>query len=476
MPTKEINDGIDRAYMYDELIIKLLDTPEVQRTEHITNNGLCNKAFPGINYPRKTHLIGTAKRATQTYQVLKKNSNIPESYLLALQTLGVIHDTGHPPFAHALRNVIEKTLEKKHEEVSAQIVKGDLSFVEYFSKRPHLLGEENYIKEVLKTYENLPKVPEILDSYGVNSNLVVQVLCPELAKPLSLQNRFVRELIDGSLFDIDKMDYLPRDAKSANIEEGMVDPSRLLNGLKIVDIDNGRHLAVVDTSLDDLCSWVSARKYMYQNVYTHKTVLKYEAMLSEAVKRSTDYFKDNDIEIHLLTDERLLSLLTESSPVSARLIMDVEFGRSLKYSEAFSVKSRKVIEGNEHYDNLINITEFVKAQESKFPEDVIRDEIVKIAKIEPHEVIVYFPYEYKTEEQWKEKLDLYVYSHKEPSIVCSLKDMVEGKAPLQDIKANDVFYELCKPQTSIYFAVYSRPEHRDKVAKATEKFIKSISK
>ena len=40
MPTKEINDGVDRAFQFSELVVELLDTPEVQRTEHITNNGL----------------------------------------------------------------------------------------------------------------------------------------------------------------------------------------------------------------------------------------------------------------------------------------------------------------------------------------------------------------------------------------------------------------------------------------------------
>jgi HD superfamily phosphohydrolase len=480
MPTKEINDGVDRAFQFSELVVELLDTPEVQRTEHITNNGLCIKGFPSIKHPRKAHLIGTTKKATQTYEALRRNgSDIPETFLLTLEALGILHDVGHPPFAHALRHIIESMSGKTHEQVSAEIVKGDITFHSYFYERPHLLGNPEYVKEALKEYGKRQTVPEILGKFGVDVDLVAEVLqAGATEKPLSLQNQFLRELIDGSLIDIDKMDYLPRDARQAGIEEGNVDAARILNGLKIVNVGDERHLAVVDTSLDDLCMWVSARKYMYQNIYTHKTVLKYEAMLTEAVKRSMDYFKRENIEIHLLTDDRLFNLLTNSDPVSAQLAIDVQFGRKRKYSEAFAIRSRKVLEGNNEYQRLMGLMNFVKSQEGDFPEDAVRDEIIKLAGggIDSHEVLVYFPYKHKTKEQWKDKLDLYVYSHKEPSKVSSLKDMVDRVALLEDSKACDVFYELCKPQTSVYFAVYCKPERRWAVSKAAEKFAESVKR
>lgn len=483
MATKEINDGEDRAFEHSELVIALLDTPEVQRTENITNNGLCSKGFPGIRHSRKTHLIGTAKRATQIYGALVRNkSNIPESYLSILQALAITHDVGHPPFAHALRNVIEKITGESHEDVSARIIKGDLSFVEYFSDRPHLLGNPDYVGQSLERYKSLPKIPEILESFGVNTDIIVQALSPKVAeRTLSSQNLFVKNLIDGSLFDIDKMEYLPRDSKAANIAEGYVDPSRLLNGLKVVDFKGERRIALVDTSLDDLCRWVAARKYMYQNVYTHKTVLKYEAMLTEAVKRSLPYFEENNIEIHLLTDGKVLELLTQFDEVSAQLALDIQFGRPFKYSEAYVIRSRKVIEEDiDEYSNLMAINKYVEGLESDFPEDRIRDEIISIAskqkgqKIEPYDVLVYFPYSFRTKEDWKEKLDLFVYSHSDPSIVCSIADMAEGKAELKDVKAQDVFYELCKPQTSVYFAVYSVNKHKERINNATEEFIYGI--
>lgn len=481
MPTKEINDGVERAGEYSELVISLLDTPEVQRTKKIINNGFCSEAFPSISHSRKLHLIGTAKKAKQVYDALQKNdSNIPSSFLPVMEALGILHDTGHPPFAHALRNIIEDMTGKTHEQVSAEIVLGKLSFHDYFSERPHLLGDERYVKHTLEKYRKIKKVPEILHDFGVDPQLVAEVLHPGITStPLQSSNDFLKKLIDGNLIDIDKMDYIPRDAAHANIEEARVNPGRILNGLKVVRTpEGGRDLAVVDTSLDDLCMWISARKYLYQNIYTHKTVLKYEAMMTEAVKRSMSYFKEKDIEIHLLTDDRLFNILTYSDEISAQLVMDVQFGRTRKYSEAFAIRSRKVMEGNEYHQTLMGIIDFLNSQETRFPEDKIRDEIIRNAgkDIQDHEVLVYFPYKHRTREQWKEKLDLFVYSHRNPEKIDHLKNMVGENPVILDSKADDILYELCKPQSSLYFAIYTRPEHAEDVSRAAKEFADNVKR
>ena len=126
----------------------------------------------------------------------------------------------------------------------------------------------------------------------------------------------------------------------------------------------------------------------------------------------------------------------------------------------------------------MGIMDFVKSQEGDFPEDAVRDEIIKRAGggIEPYEVLVYFPYEHTTREQWKDKLDIHVYSHNDPSKVSSLRDMVDRKAVLQDSKADDVFYELCKPQSSVYFAVYCKLKHKETIPEATKEFAESVKR
>ncbi|MDO8642378.1 MAG: HD domain-containing protein [Candidatus Woesearchaeota archaeon] len=487
MGTKEINDGVKSAFEYDQLVIELLDTPEVQRMEHVKQTGLGYKTFPSLSYARKAHLIGISRVATETFRALERNgSNLPESFLGVLQAIAITHDIGHGPFSHGLERVILGTGGEPHEDISAKMVLGQLTFVDYFSQRPHLLGDGPIVKKVLQRYEQLEKIPEILTKYGVDPVLVAAALSPKVAgQELSPQNRFLKNLIDGSLWDIDKADYLPRDSRAANVDGGYVEPDRMLTDLRVVEQNGERRLALADSALDTLARWVAARKYMHYNVYKHKTTLKFEAMLCEAVKRSMRYFRENDIEIHLLTDSKLLELLTQYDPISAQLALDVSFGRPFKYAMAYTLQShrmRTMLTGTNDDEETINFTvlqNYAAAQQAQnvpFPEDVIRDEIAARSGVPNHEVLVMFPVKTRTNDEYRKKMDLLVYAKQGGGVtnVTPLIDLLDGTAPFYDRRAQDVYAELCKPEARYFFVVFSPPEHRDTVNKATREFMQSL--
>lgn len=485
MVTKEINDGMVSSFAYDQLVVELLDTPEVQRMRGVKQNGPNLHLFPSLAYPRIAHLIGTSRVATESFHALQRNgSALPGKLLPVLQAIALMHDIGHAPFSHGLERVILGTGGEPHEDLAAKIVLGQLSFVDYFSERPHLLGNGHFVREALKRYEQLPRIPDILRKYGVDPSLVAAALSPRVAgQELAPEHRFLKNLIDGSLWDIDKADYLPRDAKAANVD-GSVDVYRMFTDLRIVTYDGERRLAVADNGLRTLTRWVSARKYMYHKVYRHKTVLKFEAMLSEAVKRSMPHFKSQGIEIHLLTDSKLLELLTEHDPVSAQLALDVQYGRPFKYAMAYTISAehiRSALSGvkddpkDEPTLNLMLLQGYMQAQtDTPFPEDRIRDEIVARAKVEPHDVLVMFPVKMRTEQEYRQKMDLVVYVEHKPNVVASLVDVLDDKAPFYDRRAQELYHELCKPESRYFFVVFSPQEHRDAVNKATQEFVQSL--
>lgn len=485
MATKEINDGIASSFVFDPVIIDLLDTPEVQRTGGVKQNGLNYSVFPSLAYSRKAHLIGTSRVATETFHALQRNgSALPKELLPVLQAIALMHDIGHAPFSHSLERVILGIGGEPHEDLAAQIVLGRFSFVDYFSERPHLLGNGHFVREALKRYEQLPRIPDILRKYGVDPLMVAAALSPTVAgQELAPEHRFLKNLIDGSLWDIDKADYLPRDAKAANVD-GTVDVQRMFTDLRIVTYNGERRLAVADNGLRTLTRWVSARKYMYLQVYRHKTVLNFEAMLSEAVKRSMPHFKRQGIEIHLLTDSKLLELLTEHDPVSAQLALDVQYGRPFKYAMAYTISAehiRSTLSGvkddpkDEPTLNLMLLRGYMQTQtDTPFPEDRIRDEIVARANVQPHDVLVMFPVKMRTEEEYRKKMDLMVYVEHRPDVVAPLIDVLDDKAPFYDRRAEELYRELCKPESRYFFVVFSPPEHRDAVNKATQEFVQSL--
>jgi len=58
-------------------------------------------------------------------------------------------------------------------------------------------------------------------------------------------------------------------------------------------------------------------------------------------------------------------------------------------------------------------------------------------------------------------MDWYVYPHKDPSVFSNIRDIVDGKGRLVDETAMQVYNEQCTPQTSVSFAVYSKPELKE---------------
>jgi hypothetical protein len=95
---------------------------------------------------------------------------------------------------------------------------------------------------------------------------VFALICGQGGSPL-------RGLISGSL-DLDKIEYLKRDALMCGVPYGEIDVDRLLNALVLVDDPQTGRLAVGlrEKGLSALESLLFAKYQMYRNVYWHHAV------------------------------------------------------------------------------------------------------------------------------------------------------------------------------------------------------------
>ena len=91
-------------------------------------------------------------------------------------------------------------------------------------------------------------------------------------------------LISGSL-DLDKIEYLKRDAFMCGVPYGEIDVDRLLNSLTVVeDPDSGAPaIGLVEKGLSALESLLFAKYQMYRNVYWHHAVRSATAMYKRLV-------------------------------------------------------------------------------------------------------------------------------------------------------------------------------------------------
>jgi len=116
-------------------------------------------------------------------------------------------------------------------------------------------------------------------------------------------------LISGSL-DLDKIEYLKRDAHMCGVPYGEIDVDRLLNSLVIVAPDAARpgqrEVAIREKGLSALESLLFAKYQMYRNVYWHHAVRSATAMYKRLVAEALDAGLVEAAEVARLTDEGLL--------------------------------------------------------------------------------------------------------------------------------------------------------------------------
>jgi uncharacterized protein len=285
MPIEIIRDPLWNNVRLDELALRLVDTPAMQRLRWVRQLGLAFLVYPGASHSRFEHALGTYHLARRALTLLEERGaleRIGRDECQIVRAAALLHDVGHYPFSHAL----EEIGALHHEEVA----------------RPLVL--EGPIAEVL-TSELGPGAPERIISLirGVSDS------------PL-------QRLISGSL-DLDKLDYLRRDAVMCGVSYGDIDVDRLLNSLVVVSepATGAATVGIVEKGLSALESLLFAKYQMYRNVYWHHAVRSATAMYKRLVEDALSVGALDARTLASFTDEGLLHDLGARAPSSLLLAL-----------------------------------------------------------------------------------------------------------------------------------------------------------
>jgi len=242
-----IRDPLWNNIRVDALALQLVDTPVFQRLRYVRQLGLAYLVYPGATHTRFEHALGAYHLARLTLTLLDERgelARVPLEERAITQAAALLHDVGHYPFSHAL----EEIGALHHEEVATPLV---------------LSGP----------------VAEMLTS-------MLGTGAPErvLALIRGTSDSPLQGLVSGSL-DLDKIEYLKRDAHMCGVPYGEIDVDRLLNSLVLVDepATNRRVIGVLEKGLSALESLLFAKYQMYRNVYWHHAVRSATAMYKRLV-------------------------------------------------------------------------------------------------------------------------------------------------------------------------------------------------
>src|SRR5437868_4271125 len=271
-----LRDPLWNNIRVDELTLKLVDTEIFQRLRYVRQLGLAFLVYPGATHARFEHALGTYHLARRALALLGERNalrGISGDACTFLRFAALLHDIGHYPFSHAL----EEIGALHHEEVARPLI------------------TEGAVADGLRS------------GMGAEApNEVMALIRGESRSPL-------QRLISGSL-DLDKLDYLRRDAFMCGVPYGEIDVDRLLNSLTIVEGANGPEIGIVEKGLSALESLLFARYQMYRNVYWHHAVRSATAMYKRLVADALDA---GALDAHTLagfTDEGILHVLGQRAP------------------------------------------------------------------------------------------------------------------------------------------------------------------
>ena len=273
-----IRDPLWNNIALDDLAIRLIDTRAFQRLRYVRQLGLAYLVYPGATHTRFEHALGTWHLAGRTLELLRARGDLRYTEVDAriVAVAALLHDIGHYPFSHALEDIGAP----HHEEVA-----------EAFLSR----GE---IADILRRAAIGTDAPE----------RVAALIRGKSDSPL-------QGLISGSL-DLDKIEYLKRDALMCGVPYGEIDVDRLIHSLALVKdpVTSRTMVGVSEKGLAALESLLFAKYQMYRNVYWHHAVRSATAMYKRLVADAIESGALSVSELSTFSDEALLHQLDERAP------------------------------------------------------------------------------------------------------------------------------------------------------------------
>lgn len=242
---KHVYDCVHGYIGITEIERSIMDTSIFQRLRRIKQLGLSDLVYPGATHSRFAHSIGSMFVMDKIASRLIEDKYLEEDQLQELRLAALLHDVGHYPFSHLVENVMKKRHgdQGKHETLSGYIVKST---------------------EIGKMIRNAGYDPEKISA---------------IIERKYSENKLFSYLLSSD-FDVDRIDYLIRDAHHTGVAYGFVDVDRLIRTIT-VNMKTLAHLAILQKGRQAIENFLIGRYHMYQSVYYHKTTVAFELMMEK---------------------------------------------------------------------------------------------------------------------------------------------------------------------------------------------------
>ena len=240
---KTIKDSVHDHITIDGLALDLLDTSPVQRLRHIKQLGTVSLVYPSANHTRFEHSIGVYHLACEVTNHLE----IPSEIANHIRAAEMLHDIGHSPYSHNIEPLLNHRIGFEHENIEELLTSTPLC--------------------------------SVLETHNIDPNMIANLI---------IGKGQYGQIISSSI-DVDRMDYLVRDAHHTGVPYGAIDHGRLVRELTF--IDDELVLSASGGNVQAAESLLLARTLMGPTVYNHHV-----ARISKSIlRRATEFLLDSEI-------------------------------------------------------------------------------------------------------------------------------------------------------------------------------------
>ncbi len=352
---KTIRDPLWNTIRLDPTAVRIIDTQAFQRLRYIRQLGFTHLVYPGATHTRFGHAVGVYHLAVTALRHLRERGGVPEEIWdrsSLIPYAGLLHDIGHYAFSHALEELDSDLLPGDHEAVSARFFES-------------------------------PELKEALSPLGDDAGeRIYELIRGRSDNPLG-------GLVAGGL-DLDKMEYLRRDARFCGVPYGEVDVDRLLLGILVLsDPETGRpEIGVHEKAVTALESLLFAKYQMFRNVYWHHGVRAATALYKRIVEEAVRAEILDPEELVGPTDEQLIYEVSRRAQEAEGPIAERLSTRWLPALRARRLPKRALeVTAAEMRDRVVEDWALSETSLKRGVEDRLAEEL----ELEPGEVVIDLP-------------------------------------------------------------------------------------
>jgi HD superfamily phosphohydrolase len=311
---KAIQDPVHGAIIFEPWELDILSSVEMLRLRFIKQLGPAHLVYPGATHTRFLHCIGTNFLAQKCIRVVSYCEDLDDPCFYPLSNLlnsyqqkvfraaALLHDVGHPPTSHTIEFALKSWAGIDHLD----------------------LGEHLILHSSLS---------DILTEHDIEPQIVIDVFRRRAKEPVWM---LLSDFLDHPL-DIDKTDYLIRDAHFSGVQLGIFPAERVMLTNRVVKYHDGRYVrAFMLKALHSLESLILSRNWMFSDLYLHHAVKLAEALTSKAT-----YFRIREEDLSKTECYGLFTRMTDADlyrwfkDSSIRFVRD--YARRIRHRRLFKV-------------------------------------------------------------------------------------------------------------------------------------------